>query len=54
VIEAIHDFYLSYFPQRSQFELPAGQTNEFLHMDDYMEQCVTFGVSFSLTSAADL
>eukprot|EP00698_Gefionella_okellyi_P022212 TRINITY_DN7324_c0_g1_i1.p1 TRINITY_DN7324_c0_g1~~TRINITY_DN7324_c0_g1_i1.p1 ORF type:complete len:1088 (+),score=214.86 TRINITY_DN7324_c0_g1_i1:124-3387(+) len=36
VIEALHDFYMSYFPLKSQFELPDGQVNQFLWFDDYM------------------
>jgi len=36
LLKALRDFYLSYFPTPSPFELPEGQVNEFLHMDEYL------------------
>ncbi len=37
VVEALQNFYEAFFPKRSQFELPAGFRNRFLHMDDLRE-----------------
>lgn len=34
IVGALHSFYESFFPKRSQFELPIGLRNRFLHMDD--------------------
>jgi len=36
LLKALRDFYLSYFPTPSPFELPPGQINEFLHLDDLL------------------
>lgn len=32
----LEDFYLSFFPRRSQFELPDNLRNRFTHIDDYL------------------
>ena len=34
VVDALQNFYQSFFPQRSQFELPVGLRNRFLHVDE--------------------
>jgi UDP-N-acetylglucosamine-lysosomal-enzyme len=34
VVDALHNFYQSFFPVRSQFELPIGLRNRFLHKQD--------------------
>lgn len=34
VVDALHNFYQSFFPVRSQFELPIGLRNRFLHMQE--------------------
>ena len=34
VVTALHNFYESFFPVRSQFELPAGFRNRFLHVSE--------------------
>jgi len=35
LLRAIDEFYSSFFPKPSPFELPNGQTNTFLYLDDY-------------------
>jgi len=35
VVKVLHQFYESFFPIPSAFELPAGQHNKYLHVDDY-------------------
>ena len=34
VVALLHDFYESYFPKPSAFELPPGQTNPYLYISD--------------------
>eukprot|EP01103_Thecamoeba_quadrilineata_P002665 TRINITY_DN1257_c0_g1_i1.p1 TRINITY_DN1257_c0_g1~~TRINITY_DN1257_c0_g1_i1.p1 ORF type:complete len:1024 (-),score=211.29 TRINITY_DN1257_c0_g1_i1:198-3269(-) len=34
LLNVIHDFYLSLFPQKSEFELPDGVENEYLYIDE--------------------
>jgi hypothetical protein len=35
VVKSLHQFYNWYFPEISQFELPQGKMNKFLHIDDF-------------------
>lgn len=37
VVKALHNFYQWYFPERSDFELPEGQENPFLYIDELRE-----------------
>jgi len=37
IVSALHDFYEAFYPVRSQFELPIGMRNRFLHMKDLRE-----------------
>jgi hypothetical protein len=38
VIDALHEFYTTLFPTPSQFELPAGETNPVLHVDEMLPE----------------
>lgn len=56
--QLLEDFYLSFFPQRSQFELPATYRNRFDHWRDYQRWrrrkraalIITYGVSVILVA----